>query len=82
MSGFLFMAFFKVLEWSLVAAAVLTYIEIGYGGEALGALVESIKTVLMDIEWSSLMSDIWGHFKDLVTELIEQSENTTGGNDE
>lgn len=82
MSSFLFMAFFKVLEWSLVAAAVLTYIEIGYGGEALGAIVESIKAVLMDIEWQSLASDIWAHFKDLVTEVMEQTDKTAGGSDE
>ena len=79
MLGLFFTAVIKILEWSLVSAAVLTYIEIGPGGDSLAAIVESIKLILLDIDWSSLAHNIAGHVQNLVSTLWESFSDSDIG---
>lgn len=79
MLAFMFPVIWKILEWSLVAAAVLTYVEIGPGGDSLGAIVNSLKDILIDIDWSSLGHSIGGHIQNLAGNLWESFFNGTFG---
>lgn len=78
MLGFLVLIFYKVIRWALVTAAVLTYIEIGYGGESLGSIVSAIKQVLINIDWASLLNEIWLHIKELANVILDQVSKLVG----
>ena len=56
---------FKTIEWCIVAAAVLTYIEIGPGGEAIGDIVSTIKSTLITIQWGEVTQSVIGNLKQL-----------------
>jgi len=75
MLGFIFPIAWKILEWALVTALVLTYIEIGAGGDSLNAIVLSIKDVLIDIQWGELAHNISGHVQNLLTHLWDGFQN-------
>jgi len=77
MIGFIFPIIWKILEWALVSALVLTYIEIGPGGDSLNAIVLSIKDVLIDIQWAELAHNIGGHLQTLLTNLWDSFQNNT-----
>lgn len=79
MLSLLFFIGYKLLRWALVAACVLTYVEIGYGGESLGAIVNAIKSILLSIDWSTLLSEIWYHLDILLTEIFKQLGLIFGG---
>lgn len=48
----------NLFEWILVAAVVLTYTEIGPGGELLADAVTAIKERLLDVDWSDTVDSI------------------------
>jgi len=75
MLGFIFPIVWKILEWALVSALVLTYIDIGPGGDSLNAIVLSIKEVLIDIQWAELAHNIGGHVQNLLTHLWDSFQN-------
>lgn len=79
MFSLLFVIVYKLLRWSLVAACVLTYVDIGYGGESLGAIVNAFKSILLSVDWSTLLSEIWYHLEVLLTELFKQLGLIFGG---
>ena len=58
MYSVLLMILWKILEYSLCAAAVLTYIEIGPYGDTILVIVESFKQALMQIDWSTLFESL------------------------
>ncbi len=60
----------KTLEWALVAAAVLVYVEIGPGGEALGSVVHTFKNLLLQVDWSSLTSTVMQEIEQLMYQLL------------
>jgi len=72
MLAFFIPVLWKVLEWSLVTAAVLTYIQLDApGADAVNAIVGSFKNVLLDVDWSSLASNIGGHLQNLASSLVD-----------
>ena len=79
MFALIFTVAWKILEWSLVAAVILTYIEIGPGGDSLQAIVVSLKNILLEINWSLLIDQIGGHLQVLITNLWESFTSSTVG---
>lgn len=75
-----FSIFLKVLEWAFVCAAVLTYIELGPGGDSIAAVVQSFKEILLDVDWSALSSKIGGHLQNFAGNLWDSFFNETFGN--
>lgn len=60
-----------VVKWAFVAAAVLTYCELGPGGQALEAIVDSMVAVMRDVAWSELVADVMGHVQTLLVAAFE-----------
>lgn len=79
MFALIFTVGWKILEWSLVAAAILTYIEIGPGGDSLQAIVISFRDILLDINWTALTDQIGGHLQTLINNLWDSFTNRTIG---
>lgn len=73
MGGFVFVMLLKLLEWAAVAAAVLTYIEIGPGGDSLAAIVHAIRDVLLQIDWAALGGEIVEGLKALGASIVDSS---------
>jgi len=69
MLGLLIPVIFKILEWSLVTALVLTYIEIGPGGDSINAIVQNIKTALLNVDWAILAQNLANSFQDFFVSL-------------
>ncbi|WP_020211016.1 hypothetical protein [Gilvimarinus chinensis] len=74
MGGFIFMLVIKLLEWAAVAAAVLTYVEIGPGGESVGAIVDAFHNVMMQVDWSALGAEIIEATKTFVAALMDSTQ--------
>jgi len=75
MIGFILPATWKILQWALIAALVSTYIEIGVGGDSLNAIVQSIKEVLINIQWAELIHSIVGHLQVLIGNVWDGIQN-------
>ena len=75
MLSFLLIIGFHVLRWAFIAAAVLTFIEVGVGGDALYSIVNIIKEVLLAIDWRSVVESLFGAFGDLFNDVQENLTN-------
>lgn len=71
MLGFVFPIIWKILEWTLVTALVLTYIEIAPGGESINAIVQSLKAILIHVHWHDLIHSITVNLQHLFTTLFD-----------
>ncbi len=61
---------FKLLKWSVVTAAILAYVEIGPGGEALGEIVNVMKQAMLEVDWQSIASNITSQLKIVATNIV------------
>ncbi|MCX4029373.1 hypothetical protein H0A36_02940 [Endozoicomonas sp. SM1973] len=65
----------KTFEWTLVTAAVLTYAEIGPGGEAVAELINTFQEVLRNIDWQNIFQQLTSTVKTLMQSLSETVVN-------
>ena len=61
----------KTFEWTLVTAAVLTYAEIGPGGEAVTELINTFQEILRSIDWQNIFQQLTDTVKTLFQSLSE-----------
>ena len=59
----------KFAEWCLVSAIVLTYVEVGPGGEELGNIITVIKNTLVDIDWEVMHANLVDGLKSIFEQL-------------
>lgn len=62
----------KIVKQAFITSLVLTYVEIGPGGEALGALIDGMKSYFMAIDWNTFFANLV-HF--VATSLHTTMEN-------
>jgi len=73
---FAFLILKDVLKYVFVTAAMLTYIDLGPGGEALGSLVGTFEDLLRGIDWTSLANTVGIEFDNFMRGI---TGTTTGG---
>lgn len=71
MFAFIYLIGKDALRYAVIAAAVLTYVEIGPGGEALGNLVATIVQVLLGIDWEALAVTVGEQLSELVGAVVD-----------
>ncbi|WP_163833620.1 hypothetical protein [Spartinivicinus ruber] len=59
----------KTFEWTLVTAAVLTYAELGPGGEAVAELINTFQEILRNIDWQNIFQQLTDTVKTLMESL-------------
>lgn len=65
----------KTFEWTLVTAAVLTYAEVGPGGEAVAELINTFQDILRNIDWQNIFQQLTDTVKTLMQSLSESLFN-------
>ena len=71
MFAFIFIVIWKILKYTFITAAVLTYVELAPNGDALKAIVTSIQSALMQVEWNTLIDTVVINLKALIVGLWE-----------
>ncbi len=82
MLGFIYFIGRDIVRWSLITAGVLTYIELGPGGEALGNLVAMMVQTLMGIDWGNLAEQAFEQLSVLLDALVEALSSAAGRGNE
>ncbi len=59
-----------VLKYTFATAIVLTYVDIGPGGESLGSMVDTFRGLLTVVDWESLGTSIGEDFDNFMHALI------------
>ena len=76
MFAFAFLIIKDVLKYTFVTAAILTYIEVGPGGEHVASLVNTFRDVLLAIDWSSIGASIAEECQKFLQALLEANKET------
>lgn len=71
MFSFIFIVIWKILKYSLITAAVLTYIDLAPNGDLVKSIVFSLKSSLLEIDWVTLINSIAVSIKSLIAGLWE-----------
>ena len=69
MYSFILIIVWQILKYSLITAAVLTYIDLAPNGDVVKSIVLSMKDALMQIDWVTLIDSIVESIKSLIASL-------------
>lgn len=72
MLSVMYLVFIRLIKWTLTAALVGVYTEIGIGGEYVGNIVDAFKAVAAEIDWSSLFATIGDELANLSKIFIDK----------
>ena len=78
MFAFIYLIGKDAIRYAVIAAAVLTYVEIGPGGEALGALVATFVQVLLGIDWAALAATVGEQLSEVVSVVVDALRDWLG----
>ncbi len=49
-------SFFFLARYIIITSLVLTYVEIGPGGDSIMAVVDAVKSEMLNVDWSHIFS--------------------------